>query len=314
MLGDADRQVLRESLQKNGQRDDIVLFKGLILEGRNREREMRDLGLEPSYTDYDPLVHGQDPFQFVWDKNFVRRHLTASQRAAVIVERNRILSGKGATTEDIKAAAVEMHVAPSTVHAAARIANEDPGLFEEVKAGTKTVNAAATELHHEGKGTDHTPAPAAKTATEKTGGASLGAPSTPAKKKTAGSGTPAKKKTATPPEPDKDADAMAALRKENLETVKHLHGDEFGAAFKKGAVLKSLKELNAFVKCNDNEQTLIVPYVVQGWEVGRALKFVVKSIDLKDPIQDLIFRFNATGKKSETFKIGGHSITIKKAE
>lgn len=290
LLGDADRAVLRKSLEENGQREEIVLFDGQVLDGQNRYREMIDLGLEPVFRDYDKISDGADPFAFVWDKNFTRRQLTASQKAALIVERSRILAERGSKTESVEVEAAKVHVSPSTAHAAARIERESPELFQQLKDGTTTVHAANVELGH---------------------AQSTSAADAPPAKKNAAKKAPAKKAA---PKDDEEAEALKALRKEMFPTVEHLHGEEFAGALKRGTILKTLKELKAFHKCNDEEQSLIVPYIVQGWEVARATKFVVKSIADTDPIRDLIFRFNATGKKSETFKIAGFNITVKKAE
>lgn len=347
LLSAADGDLLKQSLKETGQLDAIVLLEGMILEGRNRYLQLVSLGVEPVFDDYDTSIHGPSPLEYVWAKNYIRRHLSASQRSVVAAEyakaKSEASGGKG-KTEAVNAAAAQMHVAPSQVHNAAKLQHEAPDLFEEVKAGEKTVHGAMVELEKRDHSEDQTvnagthagalpnvlEFPVTAATTHQSGSpqpvATTGPPaqSAPAQlDATPPDGKPAKKKTASKskkkggasaPEPEsKDATEMKELRKNNSETVTHLHGEEFGKAFKGGMILKSLKELKAFLKCNDNEQALIVPYVAIGWDVARASKFVIRSIDLKDPIQDLIFRFNATGKKSETFTIQGFTITVKKS-
>ncbi len=48
-----------------------------ILDGRNRERAAREVGIEPVYVEYK----GDDPLGYVISTNVDRRHLTESQRA-----------------------------------------------------------------------------------------------------------------------------------------------------------------------------------------------------------------------------------------
>lgn len=80
MLGE-DGDALGESMQVNGQREQIVMLDGLILEGRNRAIQCKKRGLTPRIRHFDSARDGADPLQFVIDLNINRRHLTESQRA-----------------------------------------------------------------------------------------------------------------------------------------------------------------------------------------------------------------------------------------
>jgi ParB-like chromosome segregation protein Spo0J len=62
-----------------GPRELIVIHEGMILDGRNRARACKTLGIEPLYTPFK----GDDPLVFVLDKNLHRRHLDDRQRASV---------------------------------------------------------------------------------------------------------------------------------------------------------------------------------------------------------------------------------------
>ena len=57
----------------------IVLYEGQILDGRNRWKAARELGIEPPYVDYD----GDDPLGYVVRRNLNRRHLNETQRGTV---------------------------------------------------------------------------------------------------------------------------------------------------------------------------------------------------------------------------------------
>ena len=72
-------------IKQNGLRDPITLTPDrLILEGRNRYRACIEAGVEPKFeTTREPQ---ENWLSFIISKNVHRRHLTASQRAAVAAE------------------------------------------------------------------------------------------------------------------------------------------------------------------------------------------------------------------------------------
>jgi len=79
LMNDEDLAVLGLSIQDNGQREPVILYEGKILDGRNRFRALKALNLPILTSDYE----GDDPVGYVADHNLHRRHLKASQRAAV---------------------------------------------------------------------------------------------------------------------------------------------------------------------------------------------------------------------------------------
>lgn len=66
---------LVDSIRHNGLLNDIVLFDGKILDGRNRYRACVETGVEPRFIDY-----AGDPYFFVWLTNGERRDLDSAQR------------------------------------------------------------------------------------------------------------------------------------------------------------------------------------------------------------------------------------------
>jgi ParB-like chromosome segregation protein Spo0J len=86
LLAPTELNELAESIQRSGQRDDIVLFEGLILDGRNRFRACEIAKVKPRTRVFDPKTDGPSPLRFVLDLNLSRRHLTTSQRAAIAAE------------------------------------------------------------------------------------------------------------------------------------------------------------------------------------------------------------------------------------
>ena len=69
---------LKEDIEENGQHEPVVLWKGMLLDGRNRLRACDELGIEPSECELDDDV---DPVAYVVSANLHRRHLTPSQAA-----------------------------------------------------------------------------------------------------------------------------------------------------------------------------------------------------------------------------------------
>jgi N6-adenosine-specific RNA methylase IME4 len=69
-------------IKANGQHEEIVVFDGMLLDGRNRYRACLAAGIEPRALAFRPDVHG-DPLAFVISRNLKRRHLNDSQRAMV---------------------------------------------------------------------------------------------------------------------------------------------------------------------------------------------------------------------------------------
>ena len=66
---------LKSDILANGQKMPIVLFEGLILDGRNRMKACVELGIDPRTE-----VFTGDPWSFVWSLNGARRDLVAEQR------------------------------------------------------------------------------------------------------------------------------------------------------------------------------------------------------------------------------------------
>jgi len=80
-------------IKKNRLRDKIVLYHGMILDGRNRYRALRTLGVDPEVIRDQYCVephcidanHG-GPRAYVISANIHRRHLTAEQKREIIAE------------------------------------------------------------------------------------------------------------------------------------------------------------------------------------------------------------------------------------
>ena len=70
---------LLESIRDHGLLTPIMLHEGKILDGRHRYKACINLGIEPSFEEYE----GEDALGYVIALNLSRRHLDESQRAMI---------------------------------------------------------------------------------------------------------------------------------------------------------------------------------------------------------------------------------------
>ena len=73
-------EYLVADIRANGLREEIVLYEGLILDGRNRLRACELAGVPPRFVAWDGRG---SPLAFVLSRNLHRRHLDESQRAII---------------------------------------------------------------------------------------------------------------------------------------------------------------------------------------------------------------------------------------
>lgn len=170
MTGDEYRALV-DDIRANGLREPITLYQGQILDGRNRYTACLELGIEPTYRDWNGPG---SPIAYVVSLNLARRHLTSSQRAVIALEverqlaeeaevRRRELGRQAAikqhgwvgqiieqpTTEPGRAseqAAALMGTNRQYVSDAKRLKEQAPDLLEAVRVGEKTIPQAKHEL------------------------------------------------------------------------------------------------------------------------------------------------------------------------
>lgn len=148
-LSDQDLSDLSANIAANGQRLEIVLLDGRILDGRNREAACIRAGVHPRYRDYDPASDGEDPLEFVWSMNFGRRHLTFEQRVGAAERYANLKRGSNqhtarAVSISQKQAAEKFGVSEDSIQRRAKIRERGTELLnQKVDAGEVPIRKAA---------------------------------------------------------------------------------------------------------------------------------------------------------------------------
>jgi ParB-like chromosome segregation protein Spo0J len=164
MPTEAELQALAEDIKKHGQREPIVLLDGKILDGRSRYRACQLAGVEPEYH-WTTGARFPDPVAYVLSRNLHRRHLTAEQKAAIVIEaatlsgelgrlkaeaQARQAVGKALASHEAQAGAAGgpqktaskiarmAQVSRATVERVLRAAEGDPTVLKEIADGTTT--------------------------------------------------------------------------------------------------------------------------------------------------------------------------------
>jgi hypothetical protein len=151
---------LRDDIRDNGQQEAITLWRGMLIDGRNRLRACEELKIEPLVNEIDDDA---DPLAYVLSINLHRRHLDESQRAMVAARlldyhrgkaKERMTAGKKPDPKDNcpegtgqsrdKAGEAVGGVSGKSVDRAATvIASSNDSLIAAVDAGKVSVSLAA---------------------------------------------------------------------------------------------------------------------------------------------------------------------------
>lgn len=294
---------LAESIQRSGQRDTIVLFEGQILDGRNRFRACEQVGIKPRTRIFDPKADGTSPLRFVMDLNLSRRHLSVSQRAAIAAEALKLreamakaLTDSAATPAPLKAydpdeAADEADDAPEALvvdgskpEAMEAAADPDDDLTDDDKP---TVAEAAAQMGVSKRSVEHAKSLTPEHLEEvKQGTKSLHA---------------AKQEEATA--------ALKEQRKEAVAKVAKVCGKDFAEAMARNTVLKTVKELAAFLALDPEQMKAVQPLISTGWKVAKALAHALNNLNGESTIADLINKAIASGGDEFTVVVNGWEIS-----
>jgi hypothetical protein len=127
MMTEEQYSQLRDDIKEHGQCEDVVVWKGLLLDGRNRLRACEELGIEPQIAE---LMEETDPVAYVISHNLHRRHLTTTQRSDVAAKLATLKQGGDRKSAEIKVqnctliisdAATLLSVSPRSVKSASYV-------------------------------------------------------------------------------------------------------------------------------------------------------------------------------------------------
>jgi N6-adenosine-specific RNA methylase IME4 len=153
LIEGAEFDELVADIKAHGLADNIVVWQGKVLDGRNRYRACVAAEVDPRLTQFWPELQG-DPLAFVLSKNLRRRHLNESQRAMVAAKIETLTHGGDRRSEDQDAnlhleisrpKAAEMLSVSKRSIASAKAVHEkgDPDLVRAVEQGKLAVSEAA---------------------------------------------------------------------------------------------------------------------------------------------------------------------------
>lgn len=173
LLDSEQTKELAKDIQAHGLHCPIVLHEGAVLDGRNRLIACGIAGVSPRFVAWEQ-PEGVSPTEWVLSVNLHRRHLTASQKAAVAAQSLPLLEEeakarqvatlkKGNEKPDVPK--VEQREAGRSVEKAAKIAGvgkqyvsdakriqkEAPEEFAKIVTGEKTISEVKKERWEKGK-------------------------------------------------------------------------------------------------------------------------------------------------------------------
>jgi hypothetical protein len=143
MLTEDRRESFRASLADQ-QNHPIVLHRGMILDGRNRERELVELGKPVAYVVF--AGDNRQAFDFVMAENLERRHLTESQRAMIAAKAATLRLGDNQHTQLAPIGGPSLFSAPDEVETAPAAVISQTEAADMLNVGRRSVQRAAVVL------------------------------------------------------------------------------------------------------------------------------------------------------------------------
>jgi len=327
-MDDVEFKDLCEDIAASHLREDIMLLDGKVLDGQHRLKACMETGTKPTFVNYNVEIDGPSPLEYVISKNFKRRHLSASQKAAVSVASLPFFEaeakGRQKGTQFATGKAPAKAAEPEGFDSAAKPEDEKPN------AATSTTGGAS-------------PAPAAKPAAA-TSSATPPAPAVEAPKavvKGKASDAVAKvfgvsatmvrlAKKIQKADPDLFQDVLAgkttvnhaveivdlreaekqdsankALAKEQWEQSITAIGDKYGSesevfkAAKAKKILKKAGDAAKFAGMTVKSTKAIIPLLGMGWDMDKATRYLDGKMTLENSVEDLINTALANGKPKE---------------
>jgi hypothetical protein len=149
-----EMEQLVQDIKERGQLEPIVLHQGRILDGRNRYKACQIAGVKPRIEEFDAKTSRRNPEEFVLSRNLRRRHLSVGQKAAIALDWSEQIDPEPEKTKalgrpkgTLPLAAKYMDVNEQRVFEVRQIRGANLSLYEDVKAGRRSLNGALAEIN-----------------------------------------------------------------------------------------------------------------------------------------------------------------------
>lgn len=156
MMSEVELEAMAEDIKSNGLRSPIVVWRGRVVDGRNRLAALAKTVTPPRFVELEGYDDEGDVIRWIISTNIHRRHLSTEQRAMIASDLAKL--GLGANQHGREGAGIQapslsqaqaaeaMQVSRDSVQKAKAIATADPALAAEVKAGNRSLNSAHREI------------------------------------------------------------------------------------------------------------------------------------------------------------------------
>jgi hypothetical protein len=301
--------LLVRDIKERGQLEPIILYKGLILDGRNRYRACQIAGVKPWIEEFNTKAAKGTPEDFVLSRNLRRRHLSMGQKAAIALDWSEQIElnpesektkAVGRPKGTVSEAAKYIGINEQRVFEVRQIREANPRLYQEVQAGRRSLNSALREisLPREGqKNIGSTSEELGYGEREKIPGPG---PRAPAFEKAANKEAASIKQSLPSP---------VAIEKA-LARIKATLGNWFYAEVKARNLIQKPEEIVRLAKLTDAQMREIGPLLKRGWTFVSAFQEVVERLTADDEIRALHTRAVANGEKWYLSSVGnfGHIV------
>jgi hypothetical protein len=282
---------LARDIKARGQLEPIILYKGLILDGRNRYRACQMAGVKPRVDEFNARAN-RSPEEFVLSRNLRRRHLSVGQKAAIALdwseqielspepEKNKERGRpKGALSE----AAKKIGINEQRVFEVRQIRDANPSLYRDVKAGRRSLNSALAEI-----------SPRREFGLGKNG-AALQEQNGSAQHEMRGLARPEGAKMARGAQKPANKEAAATVKppptpatiEKALARIKKILGSWFYAEVKARNLIQKPEEIVRFAKLTDAQMLEIGLLLKRGWTFVAAFREVIERLTPDDEIRAL---------------------------
>ena len=147
--------LLVRDIKERGQNEPIILYKGLILDGRNRYRACQIARVKPWIEEFNTKDAKGTPEDFVLSRNLRRRHLSMGQKAAIALDWSEQIELNpdpekirplGRPKGPLAEAAKYIGINEQRVFEVRQVREASLNLYRQVKAGQRSLNSALAEI------------------------------------------------------------------------------------------------------------------------------------------------------------------------